>query len=59
MTQNGGTRGGIFNGIVDRSRERQGWTITGCTNMPERYGRIKERIAQSKQARAGLLAIVD
>ena len=30
MAQDGGTRGGIFHGEMDRSRENQGWT-TACT----------------------------
>ena len=41
-------------------RKNQGWT-TACSGIPERDGkeRTKERIAQSKRARAGSLALVD
>ena len=38
MAQNGGTRGGIFYGKMDRSRKNQGWT-TECSGMPERDGK--------------------
>ena len=38
MTQNGGTRGGIFHGKMDRCRESQGWA-TACSGMPERDGK--------------------
>ena len=58
MAQNGRTRGGTFHGEMDRCRESQGWT-TACSGMPERDGKDKERIAQSKRARAGSLALVD
>ena len=60
MTQNGGTRGGTFHGEMDRYGESQGWT-TACSGMPERDGKDqgKERIAQSKRARAGSLVLVD
>ena len=54
MAQDGGTRGGTFHGEIDRCSERQGWT-TACNVT----GRTKERIAQSKRAHAGSLAIVD
>ena len=49
-------KGRNVHGEMDRCRESQGWT-TACRSMPERDG--KERIAQSKRARAGLLARVD
>ena len=59
MAQDGGARGGTFHGEIDLCGERQGRT-TACSSMPEREGEnIKERIAQSKSARAGLLAIGD
>ena len=58
MTQNSRTRGGTFHGEMDRCRESQGWT-TACSGMPERGWKDKERIAQSKEARAGSLALVD
>ena len=55
MAQNGRTRGGIFHGKMDCFRKNQGWS-----GMPERDGKDKgEDIAQSKRARAGLLALVD
>ena len=53
---------GTFHGEIDRWRESQGWTTTCsinstvCRNVT---GRTKERTAQSKRARVGLLAIVD
>ena len=56
--QNGGTRGGTFHDEIDRRRESQGWT-TAHSSMPNVTGRTKERLAQSKRARAGSLAIVD
>ena len=59
MAQDGGTRGGTFHGEMDRCRESQGWT-TACSGIcPNVAGRAKERIAQSKRARAGSLVIVD
>ena len=54
MTQSRRTRGGTFHGEMDRCRESQGWT-TACGAMPERDGRM----AQSKRAHAGSLALVD
>ena len=57
MGQNGRTRGGTFHGEVYRCRESQGWSTAGvCPNVTER---TKKRIAQSKRARAGSLALVD
>ena len=40
MAQEGGARGGMFHGEVDRCRESQGWT-TACNSisMPERDGK--------------------
>ena len=38
IAQNGGTRGGVFHGKMDRCRENQGWT-TACSGMPERDGK--------------------
>ena len=58
MVQNGRTRGGTFHGEIHRCRESQGWT-TACSGMPDVTGRTKERIAQSKRARADSLALVD
>ena len=58
MVQSGGTRGGTFHGEINRCRENQGWT-TACSRMPEVTGKTKERIAQSKRARASSLALVD
>ena len=58
MAQNGRTRGGTFHGKMSRCRKNQGWTrhAVVCSNVT---GRTKERIAQSKRARAGTLALVD
>ena len=40
MAQDGGTRGGTFQGEMDRCREGQGWTrYTTCSSMPERDGK--------------------
>ena len=59
MTQEGGTRGRTFHGEMDRCRESQGWT-TACSSIyPNVTGRTNDRIAHSKRARAGSLAIVD
>ena len=70
MAQNGRTRGGIFRGGMDCCRESQGWT-TACSGISERDGKDKgvcpnvtgrtekERLVQSKRARAGSLALVD
>ena len=63
MAQDGGTRGETFHGEMNRCREGQGWT-TACSIhinssiCPNVMGRTKERIAQSKRAHAGSLAIV-
>ena len=35
MAQDGGTKGGTFNGEMDRCRESQGWA-TACSSMLER-----------------------
>ena len=56
--QGEGMNGRTFHGEMNIYRESQGWT-TACSSMPERDGKPKERIAQRKRARAGLLAIVD
>ena len=61
MALDGGTRGGTIHGETDRCRESQGWT-TACSSTvvcPNVTGYTKERIAQSKRARAGSLAIVN
>ena len=64
MAPDGGTRGGTFYGEMDRCRESQGWT-TACSSSssivvcPNVTGRTTERIAQSKRACAGSIAIVD
>ena len=44
MAQDGGTRGGIYRGKMDRCGESQGWTTT-CIVFPNVTGRTKERIA--------------
>ena len=38
MTQDGGTRGEMFYGETNLSRENLGWT-TACSSMPERDGK--------------------
>ena len=55
-----GTGDGTFRGEIDRCRESQGWTMA-CSSVvcPNVTGTTKERIAQSKRACAGSLAIVD
>ena len=57
MAQDGGTRGGTFHGEMDRCREVKAGLqhAVTCPNVTER---TKERIAQSKRARAGSLALV-
>ena len=58
MAQNGRTRGGTFHGEMYRFREVRaglGHAVV-CPNMTER---TEGRIAQSKRACAGSLAIVD
>ena len=57
MAQNGRTRGGTFHGKMDRCRK----TKAGLRHAVVCHvtGRTKERIAQSKGARAGSLALVD
>ena len=59
MAKNGGTRGGTFHGEMGRCRESQGWTTRHAVVCPNATGRTKQRIAQSKRARAGSLALVD
>ena len=59
MTQSGGTRGGTFHVEMDRCRENQGWTTACSVVCPNVTGRTKEKIAQSKRARAGSLALDD
>ena len=57
MSQNGATRGGKFHSKMDRCRA---WARLRYTVLrPNLTGRTKERIAQSKRARGGLLAAVD
>ena len=58
MAQAGKTKDGMIHGKMDCCRESQGWT-TACISMPERKGKTKERITQSKRIRVGWLAIVD
>ena len=58
LAQDGGTRGGTFHGeliAVEKVRAR----IRHAVVCPNVTGRTKERIAQSKRARAGSLAVVD
>ena len=58
MAQSGRTRGGIFHGEMDRCRENQGWTTAYAVVCPNVTGRTKKRIAQSRRARAGSLALM-
>ena len=58
MAKEGGTRGGTFRGewtAAEKARARLRHAVV-CPNVT---GRTKERIAQSKRARDGSLAIVD
>ena len=58
LAQDGGTRGGRFDGEIGRCREiRAG--LRHAVVCPNVTGRTKERIAQSKCAPVGLLIIVD
>ena len=41
MAQDGGTRGRMFHGEMDRCSESQGLT-TACSRMPERDGKEQE-----------------
>ena len=52
--------GGAFHGEMDRFRESRCWS-TACSIIvcPNVTGRTKERVSQSKRARAGSLALVD
>ena len=57
MAQNGRTRGGTFHGKMDRcSKTKAG--LRHAVVCPNVTGRTKERIAQSKRARAGSLALL-
>ena len=58
MVQNGRTRGGTFHGKMDRCRKIKA-ELRHAVVWPNVTGRTKERIAQSKRARAGSLALVD
>ena len=59
MAQNGRTRGGTFHREMDRCRENQSWTTAYIVVCPNVTGRTKEKISQSKRARAGSLPLVD
>ena len=59
MAQDGGTRGGTFHGKMDRCTEKARAGLRYAVVCPNVTGRAKERIAQSKRACAGSLAIVD
>ena len=59
MAQNGRTRGGHFMAkwiVAEKAKAGLRHAAVVCPNVT---GRTKERIAQSKQARAGSLAFVD
>ena len=58
MAQNGRTRGGTFRGKMGRCRKTKA-RLRHAVVCPNVTGRTKERIAQSKRARAGSLALVD
>ena len=57
--QNGETRGGTFHGEMDCSAEKAKAELRHAVVCPNVTERTKERLAQSKRARAGLLALVD
>ena len=59
MAQNGRTRGGTFHCKMDRCRGSQGCGLRHTVVRPNVTGRTKERIAQSKRASTGSLALVD
>ena len=59
MAQNGRTRGGTFHGEMDRVAEEAKAGLRHAVVCPNVTRRTKDRIAQSKRARAGLLALVD
>ena len=59
MTQNGKIRGGTFHDEMDSCREKAKAGQRHAVVCPNVTGRTKERIAQSKRARAGSLALVD
>ena len=50
-----------FHGEMNRCRERkpEGWTTACSSRCPNVTGRSKKRIAQSKRAHVGSLAVVD
>ena len=58
MAEDGGTRGGTFHGEWIAAEEAKAGLrhAVVCLNVT---GRTKERIAQSKRARAGSFALVD
>ena len=58
MAQNGRTRGGTFHSEMDRCRETKAG-LRHAVVYSNVTGRTKERITQSKRARAGSLAHVD
>ena len=59
MARNGKTRGGTFHGKMDRVAEKNKAGLRHAVVCPNVRGRTKERIAQSKRARAGSLALGD
>ena len=58
MAQNGRTRGGTSYRKMDRRRKTKAG-LRHAVVCPDVTGRTKERIAQSKRARASSLALVD
>ena len=59
VAQNGGLRGETFHGEMDRCRGSQGCGLRHAVACPNVTGRTKDRIVQSKRARAGSLDLVD
>ena len=59
MAQNGGTRGRTIHGEMDRCRGSQRAGLRHAVICPNGTRRTKERIAQSKRARAGSFALTD
>ena len=59
MAQDDGKRGGTFHGEMNHFREIHRAGQRHAVVCPNVTGRTNQRIAQSKRARAGSLAVVD
>ena len=59
MVEDGRTRGGAFHGKINHCRESYRAGLRHAMVCPNVTGRTKERMAQSKRARGGSLALVD